>query len=61
MSYTYPIEPAAMFEDRMVQILGFGIPEADVKTLQKTSPTCGRMRASGLLCCLSWYGVRRIR
>jgi esterase FrsA len=34
MSYIYPIEPADMFEDRMAQILSFGIPEDDVKALK---------------------------
>jgi esterase FrsA len=34
VSYIYPIEAAAMFEDRMAQILGFGIPEDDVKALR---------------------------
>jgi esterase FrsA len=34
VSYIYPIEAAAMFEDRVAEILGFGIPEDDVKALR---------------------------
>jgi esterase FrsA len=36
MPYTYPIDPAAMFEDRVAQMLGFGIPQADVDVLRKS-------------------------
>jgi esterase FrsA len=35
MSYIYPIEPAEMFEDRMAQILSFGIPYVEAS---KTFP-----------------------
>jgi esterase FrsA len=34
MSYTYNIDPKAMFEDRSKQFVSFGIPKADVKALQ---------------------------
>src|SRR5580698_7329843 len=36
MSYTYDLSPAACFEDRYSQFIGFGIPKADVDTLQAT-------------------------
>jgi len=36
MSYTYKIDPKAMFEDRFKQFVSFGIPQADVETLQAT-------------------------
>jgi esterase FrsA len=36
MSYTYPIDPAKMFEDRLSQILSFGIPKEDVAALQSS-------------------------
>lgn len=34
MSYTYAIDPKAMFEDRFDQFVAFGIPTADVVALQ---------------------------
>jgi esterase FrsA len=34
MPYTYSINPAKMFEDRLSQILSFGIPCGDVEALQ---------------------------
>jgi esterase FrsA len=36
MSYTYAIDPRAMFEDRFKQFVAFGIPRADVEVLQAT-------------------------
>jgi esterase FrsA len=36
MSYTYDLSPAASFEDRYSQFIGFGIPKADVDTLRAT-------------------------
>jgi len=36
MSYTYNIDPKAMFEDRFKQFVSFGIPQADVEALQAT-------------------------
>jgi hypothetical protein len=36
MSYTYQIEPAKMFEDRLSQILSFGIPKEDVAALRSS-------------------------
>ena len=34
MSYTYPIEPEAMFEDRAAQFVAFGVPAADVERMR---------------------------
>ena len=34
MSYTYAIDPKAMFEDRYDEFVSFGIPKADVDTLR---------------------------
>src|ERR1700733_7364831 len=34
MSYTYNIDPKAMFEDRFKQFVSFGIPQSDVEALQ---------------------------
>ena len=34
MSFTYNIDPNAMFEDRFKQFVSFGIPQADVEALQ---------------------------
>jgi hypothetical protein len=34
MSYTYPIDPKTMFEDRFDQFVAFGIPRADVVALK---------------------------
>jgi esterase FrsA len=34
MPYTYPISPAAMFEDRADQFIGFGVPREDVALVQ---------------------------
>ena len=36
MSYTYNIDPKAMFEDRSRQFVSFGIPKEDVEFLQAT-------------------------
>jgi len=34
MSYTYPIESEAMFEDRAAQFVAFGVPAADVERMR---------------------------
>ncbi len=36
MSYTYSIDPKAMFQDRFKQFVSFGIPREDVEVLQAT-------------------------